>query len=426
VNREYLKAKGLSEAVIAKIEKALPGTFELSSAFTRLAIGEDNLKAAGVPAEDFARPTFNFLTWSGITWAELQKANEVICGTMTVEGAPHLKDEHLAVFDCANKCGAKGTRFIAPMGHISMMAATQPFLSGAISKTVNVPNETTVEEIQDIYYQGWKLGLKAVALYRDGCKLSQPLSAKSDKKEDKVEEKAAEARNEAKAEAKTAQATLLNAAKGPVRKKLPSKRTGFTQEAGVAGHKVYIRTGEYEDGTLGEVFIDMHKEGAAYRAMMNCFAISVSLGLQYGVPLKEFVDKFTFTRFEPSGIVDGHPNVKMATSIVDYIFRVLGMEYLNRTDFVQVKPAIDLTAEKGAAKALYPKGAAQLSTPVASQTLQMSAELVREAASPANVVSGHLAEMMGDAPPCDSCGHTTVRNGACYKCLNCGNSMGCS
>jgi ribonucleoside-diphosphate reductase alpha chain len=416
VNREFLKSKGLSDEAIAKIEKALPGTFELSSAFTRFGIGEDHLKAAGIPATEFEKPTFNFLTWAGLTQAQLNEANEKICGTMTVEGAPHIKDEHLAVFDCANKCGNKGKRFIAPMGHVRMMAATQPFLSGAISKTVNVPNETTVEEIQDIYYQGWKLGLKAVALYRDGCKLSQPLSAKSDKKEEKKEEVAAPA-----AAASVAPSATPSGAKSPMtfsaatRRKLPSKRTGFTQEAAVAGHKVYIRTGEYEEGTLGEVFIDMHKEGAAYRSMMNCFAIAVSLGLQYGVPLKEFVDKFTFTRFEPSGPVTGHDNVKMATSIVDYIFRVLGMEYLGRTDFVQVKPAVDLTAEKGAAKAVY------------GRMLQQEQIAVQPVATvSAGAQTDHLAEMMGDAPPCDTCGHTTVRNGACYKCLNCGNSMGCS
>jgi len=202
---------------------------------------------------------------------------------------------------------------------------------------------------------------------------------------------------------------------GPVRRRLPAKRTGFTQEAGVAGHKVYIRTGEFEDGALGEVFIDMHKEGAAYRSMMNCFAISISLGLQYGVPLKEFVDKFTFTRFEPSGIVEGHPNIKMSTSIVDYIFRVLGMEYLGRTDFVQVKPAVApvLNASRPVAPAAAPVAAAPID--------------INSTGGPAMAgVNGHLAEMMGDAPPCDSCGHTTVRNGACYKCLNCGNSMGCS
>jgi ribonucleoside-diphosphate reductase alpha chain len=431
VNAEFLKSKGLNDAEIAKIVKTLPGTFELSSAFNQFAIGEEALKRIGIPASEYQKPTFNFLTWAGLTQAQLNQANEVICGTMTVEGAPHMKDEHLAVFDCANKCGIKGKRFIAPMGHVRMMSAVQPFLSGAISKTVNVPNETTVEEIADIYYQGWKLGLKAVALYRDGCKLSQPLSTKSDKKEEKAAEMSAQVAAPiaaSVASSVTSAVTGVNPPAKAVRQKLPSRRTGFTQEAGVGGHKVYIRTGEYEDGTLGEVFIDMHKEGASYRAMMNCFAISVSLGLQYGVPLSEFVDKFTFTRFEPSGVVNGHPNVKMATSIVDYIFRVLGMEYLGRTDFVQVKPAVDLTAEKGAAKEVYPKQPAKL---IAAEAASANAAALHAGG---NLVSGqvadhmatHLASMMGDAPPCDTCGHTTVRNGACYKCLNCGNSMGCS
>jgi ribonucleoside-diphosphate reductase alpha chain len=288
------------------------------------------------------------------------------------------------------------------------------------------------------------------------------LSTKSDKKEDVKSTANAVSGAVASGAVSSANASGLNATAGaqmtawfaPVRRKLPSKRTGFTQEANVAGHKVYIRTGEYEDGTLGEVFIDMHKEGAAYRSMMNCFAIAISLGLQYGVPLKEFVDKFTFTRFEPSGIVDGHPNVKMATSIVDYIFRVIGMEYLGRTDFVQVKPAVDLTAEKGAANRVYPKNPAKLIANEAQGVAQMPLLNVGAATSGApgisgvgfaaagsgssaggaaqagfgaeSSVSGHLAEMMGDAPPCDGCGHTTVRNGACYKCLNCGNSMGCS
>ncbi len=411
VNRGFLKAKGLTDVEIAKIEKTLPGTFELSSAFTAYTLGDELLKRIGVSEAESKKPTFSFLRWAGLTEAQIAKANEVICGTMTVEGAPHLKTEHLAVFDCANKCGQKGTRFIAPMGHVRMMAATQPFLSGAISKTVNLPNETTVEEIQDIYYQGWKLGLKAVALYRDGCKLSQPLSTKSDsKKEEKAEAKAEVTAVAAPAVAAAA-AVAAGAQLKPVRAKLPAKRRGFTQEALVGGHKVYIRTGEYADGQLGEVFIDMHKEGAAYRSMMNCFAISVSLGLQYGVPLKEFVDKFTFTRFEPAGMVDGHPNVKLATSVVDYIFRVLGLEYLGRTDFVQVKPSVDLNSDPSKAPS-----ASAVSLPSAGATL---------AAAP-DSVNGHLAEMMGDAPPCDSCGHTTVRNGACYKCLNCGNSMGCS
>jgi ribonucleoside-diphosphate reductase alpha chain len=312
VNERFLLDKGLTASEIAKIERNLPGTFELTSAFSAFTLGEEALKRIGVPEAEWKSPEFSFLRWAGLTDAQIEEANVAICGTMTVEGAPHLKDEHLAVFDCANKCGTRGKRFIAPMGHVRMMAATQPFLSGAISKTVNLPGESTVEEIQDIYFQSWKLGLKAIALYRDGCKLSQPLSAKSDSK--KATEASAQPQPQVQPQ--------------PVRRKLPAKRRGFTQEASVAGHKVYIRTGEYDDGSLGEIFIDMHKEGAAYRSMMNCFAISLSLGLQYGVPLKEFVEKFTFTRFEPSGIVEGHPNVKMATSIVDYIFRVLGMEYL--------------------------------------------------------------------------------------------------
>jgi len=425
VNREFLSSKGLTDVEIAKIEKTLPGTFELTNAFSRYAMADETLKRIGVPSEVYEKATFNFLSWAGLSSQQIAEANEAICGTMTVEGAPHIKKEHLAVFDCANKCGNKGVRFIAPMGHVNMMAAVQPFLSGAISKTVNLPNETSVEEIQDIYYQAWKKGLKAIALYRDGCKLSQPLSTKSETKSEKTESKSAA--NPAAVPPRVGTAPALETVVSkPPRRKLPAKRRGFTQEAGVAGHKVYLRTGEYDDGTLGEVFIDMHKEGAAYRSMMNCFAISVSLGLQYGVPLKEFVDKFTFTRFEPSGIVDGHPNVKMATSIVDYIFRVLGMEYLGRTDFVQVKPVVDLTAEKGAAEKTYPKNPSALIASAAAAKSALEAAVNVDVAGTGGTLSGHLAEMMGDAPPCDSCGHTTVRNGACYKCLNCGNSMGCS
>ncbi|MBS1962018.1 MAG: vitamin B12-dependent ribonucleotide reductase [Bdellovibrionales bacterium] len=442
LNTEWLRAKGFGDADIAKVEKALPGTFEISSAFGAYALGTELLAKLGVPESESKKPTFNFLTWAGLKYSEIDAANTVICGTMTVEGAPHLKPEHLPVFDCANKCGKTGTRFIAPMGHIRMMGAVQPFLSGAISKTVNLPNETTKEEIKDIYYQGWKLGLKAVALYRDGCKLSQPLSTKSETKEDAQEEKKSAVAVAAAPAAALGASATSNTATGqmtfaPVRRKLPNRRMGITQESSVAGHKVYIRTGEYQDGSLGEIFIDMHKEGAAYRSMMNCFAISVSLGLQYGVPLKEYVDKFTFTRFEPSGLVDGHPNIKMATSIVDYIFRVLGMEYLGRTDFLQVKPAVapvDLTTEKGASGAIYPKEPAKMiasGAPIAGIERQGELKLPASASAAAPEATNQsnnqlLADMMGDAPPCDGCGHTTVRNGACYKCLNCGNSMGCS
>ncbi len=426
INTEWLRAKGFGDLDIAKIEKTLPGTFEIASAFGAYTLGAELLTKLGVPESESKKPTFNFLNWAGLKNSEIELANVKICGTMTVEGAPHLKAEHLPVFDCANKCGKTGTRYIAPMGHIRMMGAVQPFLSGAISKTVNLPHETTVEEIKDIYYQGWKLGLKAVALYRDGCKLSQPLSTKSVVKED---EKTEEVKPVTAATAMAAAQMTF----APVRRKLPNRRMGITQESSVSGHKVYIRTGEYTDGALGEIFIDMHKEGAAYRSMMNCFAISVSLGLQYGVPLKEFVDKFTFTRFEPAGMVDGHPNIKMATSIVDYIFRVLGMEYLGRTDFLQVKPVVapvDLTAEKGASATVYPKNpAGMLSSGAPMEGITRQAEMnFPTAVNGTATDSGqqHLAEMMGDAPPCDGCGHTTVRNGACYKCLNCGNSMGCS
>jgi ribonucleoside-diphosphate reductase alpha chain len=300
-----------------------------------------------------------------------------------------------------------------------MMGAAQPFLSGAISKTVNLPNEATVEEISNIYMESWKLGLKAVALYRDGCKLSQPLSTP-----DKKKEKAAAAQPVA--------APIIAPALTP-RRRLPRKRNGFTVEAKVAGHKVYLRTGEYEDGSLGEIFIDMHKEGAAFRSMLNCLAISISLGLQHGVPLEEFVDVFTFTRFEPQGMVD-HANIKTATSVVDFIFRVLGMEYLNRTDFVHVKPEqLGTTAGPRTIDGPAPlSNRAEAESFEERQTSMFSAENDKRetkalgVATGANILSKHLQDLMGDAPFCNQCGHTTVRNGACYKCLNCGNSMGCS
>jgi ribonucleoside-diphosphate reductase alpha chain len=296
------------------------------------------------------------------------------------------------------------------------MAATQPFLSGAISKTVNLPNEATVEDVRQIYEEGWRLGLKAVALYRDGCKASQPLSSQSagdsipPEEEERIETKLVK-RGE-------------KLAVRPVgdRVRLPTKRHGFTQEARVGGHKVFLRTGEYEDGTLGEIFIDMHKEGAAFRSLMNCFAMAVSIGLQYGVPLDTYVEQYTFTRFEPHGPVEGHPNLKFATSIVDYIFRVLGVEYLKRYDFAQVQP-VETPAIDDPTTPQFEE-----TTSVAPPTLEL-APVAKAAGKPMTehgALDAQLEEMMGDAPVCDGCGHITVRNGACYKCLNCGNSMGCS
>jgi len=315
----------------------------------------------------------------GLTEEQIQKVKIYIEGAQTIEDAPHVQQKHYAVFDCANKCGV-GKRFIAPMGHVKIMAAVQPFISGAISKTVNLPNEATVEDIQTIYFEAWRLGLKAIALYRDGCKLSQPLNTKLD-------------------ENKTV--SNGNIIERGMRKPLPQKRKGFALKTNIAGHKLFLHTGEYEDGKLGEIFLDIHKEGATYRSLMNCFAIAVSVGLQYGVPLKKFVDMFTFTKFEPHGMTD-HPNIKTCTSMIDFVFRVLGMEYLGRTDFVHVKP----------------KSIDELSLEEKDKKLDKFLE--------SDKVNKDMAELMGDAPPCDLCGHITVRNGACYKCLNCGNSMGCS
>lgn len=342
-------------------------------------------------------------------------------GTQTVEGAPHLKDEHLPVFDCANTCGI-GKRFIAPMGHVRMMAATQPFLSGAISKTVNLPHEATVEEIKEIYLEGWKLGLKAIALYRDGCKLSQPLNKTAGEKSASVPRKAGQ--NEAVAP--TLETTIVPMLTHGTRVQLPKRRNGITVEATVGGQKMFLRTGEYEDGKVGEIFVDVFKEGASYRSLLNCFAVSISLGLQHGVPLEKYVDSFTFTRFEPSGMTN-HPNIKTATSMVDFIFRVLGMEYLGRTDFVHVKPEeiqIDVINARKIQKAVVKEQTVSEENEVA-ELAQVPADAGIGDASASLLFNKAMAGMMGDAPLC-SCGHITVRSGACYKCLNCGNSMGCS
>ncbi|EYF01353.1 vitamin B12-dependent ribonucleotide reductase [Chondromyces apiculatus] len=414
VNRASLKQRGLTVEDLAKVEAAIPGVFDLDLAFGPWILGEEAYDRLGVSREQRARFGFSLLEHLGFTRAQVEEANEAIIGRMTVEGAPHLQEAHYAVFDCANRCGKKGKRFLAPMSHVKMMAAVQPFLSGAISKTVNLPNDATVEDVQRIYEEGWKLGLKAVALYRDGCKASQPLSSTSDsKKADKAE----------KVEVATPMPMPTAVVMSPrsareadrTRLRLPKKRHGFTQEARVGGHKIYIRTGEYVDGSLGEIFIDLHKEGAAFRSLMNCFAMAVSIGLQYGVPLETFVEQYTFTRFEPQGIVEGHENIRLATSIVDYIFRALGVEYLARYDLAQVQPQ---------------SNAIQDPTESRAQESQTSTYTAEAALPPversASALDAQLEDMMGDAPVCDGCGHITVRNGACYKCLNCGNSMGCS
>ncbi len=418
INRESLREKGLTDEDIARIEDSLPGVFELGYAVAPWVIGEDALRRLGVTAEETHRPGFDLLRRLGFTPEEIQRASDYACGLQTVEGAPSLRDEDLAVFDCANQCGRIGKRYIYYLGHIRMMGAVQPFLSGGISKTINMPREATVEDVKQAYWESWQLGLKAIAIYRDGSKLSQPLSTSTEERETKEEPKAAAA---------PAVAASAPAAAVRRRRPLPAKRFGFTQEARITGHKLYLRTGEYEDGSLGEIFIDMHKEGASFRSLINMFAIAVSKGLQYGVPLEEFVDTFTFTRFEPQGIVEGHPNIKLSTSVIDFVFRVLGMEYLGRTDFVQVKPIDDGDGDhdhnmhsQAPAKALAVEPA-----PAPDPTPERKIDAAFEI-RPRDAMDEQLSQMMGDAPICDQCGHITVRNGSCYKCLNCGNSIGCS
>jgi ribonucleoside-diphosphate reductase alpha chain len=409
INRSSLMLKGLREAEVERIEQALPNMLDIRFAFARGMLGEDVLTRLGVSVAEREKPTFNALPFLGFTEKQIDEVNAVICGHLTVEGAPGLRPEHLPVFDCAHRC-PRGTRAIEPMGHIRMMAAVQPFISGAISKTVNLPHEATAQEVERIHFESWKQGLKAVAVYRDGCKLSQPLV--TGKKGEGAESTPPKLR----------------------RRRLPRRRHGFTQEARIGGHKVFLRTGEYEDGTIGEIFIDMHKEGAAFRSMMNCFAIAVSMGLQYGVPLEDLVDQFTFTRFEPQGRVDGHENLRSCTSVVDYVFRVLGLEYLDRTDLAHVLPEEVHTPSRSHEHATghpvgYEHHRGNGGTGGKAGTGPAKAAAAAKRPDGPAVDGGQqdmLAKFSGDAPLCDVCGHLTLRNATCYKCLNCGNSMGCS
>ncbi|MDU1667519.1 MAG: vitamin B12-dependent ribonucleotide reductase, partial [Bradyrhizobium sp.] len=346
VNATTLKAKGFTDEAIAKVEKALPTAFDIKFVFNKWTLGEDFIvKQLGVSADAIAAPNFELLSAIGFTKREIEAANVHICGAMTVEGAPHLKAEHYAVFDCANPCGKIGKRYLSVESHIRMMAAAQPFISGAISKTINMPNDATVEDCKAAYLLSWKLALKANALYRDGSKLSQPLNsqliADDEDEDDAVEsfyEKPMAARATQVSE-KIVEKLVERIVVMREREKMPDRRKGYTQKAVVGGHKVYLRTGEYDDGRLGEIFIDMHKEGAALRSFINNFAIAVSLGLQYGVPLEEYVDAFTFTRFEPAGPVQGNDSIKYATSILDYVFRELAVSYMSRFDLAHVDPS---------------------------------------------------------------------------------------
>lgn len=434
INTEALKAKGFTDEVLEKLEEVLPTVFEISFAFNKFILGEEFLKKnLGVTDEQLKAWDFDLLGYLGFSKQEISSANDYVCGTMTIEGAPFLKHEHYPVFDCANKCGKKGTRFIKTDAHIKMMAGAQPFISGAISKTINLPNNASIDDIKNAYMESWKLGIKANALYRDGSKLSQPLNTVAIEEYESIVEDKAE--NDI---VKIAERIIHRyIAK---RRRLPDRRTGYTQKAKINGQTVYIRTGEYENGQLGEIFIDMHREGAAFRSLLNCFAIAISLGLQHGVPLEEFVDAFVFTRFEPSGMVMGNDKIKMATSVIDYIFRELAVTYLGRNDLSHVpagetsKPSISADEEfeseevisertielnrkefKGHKNKVDFKASASAAAPAATKANKMTTK-IKEARE-----KGYTGDV---CPECNSL--TMVRNGTCLKCMTCGSTSGCS
>jgi ribonucleoside-diphosphate reductase alpha chain len=460
INHETLAAKGFTPEVLERLERALPSAFDIRYAFNPYTLGHDFCRdVLGVSDARLADLEFDLLAEIGFGRAQYEAANLFCCGAMTIEGAPHLKDQHLAVFDCANPCGRLGKRCLSTSSHIRMMAAAQPFISGAISKTINMPATATVEDCAKAYLDAWQLGLKAMALYRDGSKLSQPLSAvllgEEPLEPDELAEIPAGERVVQVVERMVAQ-----------RERLPNRRKGYTQKAVVGGHKVYLRTGEYADGRIGEIFIDMHKEGAAFRSLMNSFAIAVSIGLQYGVPLEELVDAFAFTRFEPSGPVQGNDTIKMATSVVDYIFRELAISYLERTDLANVDPhelhhdslgdaaregdlkrpdtLAKLTSSgyvrgnlrllRGGGKAreeLAPQALAPGSAgyrPGAEATALLMTESTEPAIRDDRLAQARLARLKGyEGDPCPSCANfTLVRSGTCLKCDTCGSTTGCS
>ena len=485
INHTSLIGHGFGELEIAKLEAALPSAFDIKFVFNQWTLGEDFCnKTLGIPTAELNNPSFNMLQHLGFSKDQIEMANDHVCGTMTVEGAPHMPEEDYSIFDCANPCGKKGTRFLSVNSHIYMMAAAQSFISGAISKTINMPNNATIEDCKQAYELSWSLGIKANALYRDGSKLSQPLASaliEDDDEAAEILETGNPHQKSAVLAEKIIERVIIKEVLNSHREKMPQRRKGYTQKAMVGGHKVYLRTGEYETGALGEIFIDMHKEGAGFRAMMNNFAIAVSVGLQYGVPLEEFVDAFTFTKFEPAGMVQGNDSIKNATSILDYIFRELAVSYLDRSDLAHVKPEgasfddlgrgesndlrnIESVGDKASSKSLEvlkqisSSGYLRKRVPRELQILQgglnlsgvstatgieldlrvepVEVDLTNERTSESsNVLSNPLdldprakAKMQGyEGDPCGECGnYTLVRNGTCMKCNTCGGTSGCS
>ena len=481
INHSSLIGHGFGSVEIAKIEEALPSAFDIKFVFNQWTLGEEFCsQTLGIPKSELNNPSFDMLTHLGFTREQIDFANDHVCGTMTLEGAPHLKEQDYKIFDCANPCGKKGKRYLSVNSHIYMMAAAQSFISGAISKTINMPNNSTIEECQKAYELSWSLGVKANALYRDGSKLSQPLASalieEDDEAADILEGGTPHEKSITLAE-KIVEKIIVKEVSVSQREKMPQRRKGYTQKASVGGHKVYLRTGEYENGDLGEIFIDMHKEGAGFRAMMNNFAIAISVGLQYGVPLEEFVDAFTFTKFEPAGMVQGNDSIKNATSILDYIFRELAVSYLDRSDLAHVKPEgasfddlgrgeqddlrnVDNVSKKAESKSLavlkqisssgylrkrVPQELHVLQgglndsyvttsldvTPMqgsnASETLDKQDDL-NLGTQPVGLDDRSKARMQGyEGDPCGECGnYTLVRNGTCMKCNTCGGTSGCS
>ena len=486
INHTSLAGHGFGPAQLQKVDKSLAAAFDIRFVFNQWTLGEEFCREVlGIPADKLNDPTFDLLRHLGYTKAEIDAANDHVCGTMTLEGAPYLKVEHYPIFDCANPCGKKGKRFLSVQSHITMMAAAQSFISGAISKTINMPNDATIEDCQKAYELSWSLGTKANALYRDGSKLSQPLAAALVEDDEEAAEILESGSMPEKAQVlaeKIVEKIIIKEIQKSHREKMPERRKGYTQKAVVGGHKVYLRTGEYQDGSLGEIFIDMHKEGAGFRAMMNNFAIAVSVGLQYGVPLEEFVDAFTFTKFEPAGMVQGNDSIKNATSILDYIFRELAVSYLDRTDLAHVKPEGASFDDLGRGEEEGVSNVRELSDTAASRSLEvlkqisstgylrkrLPQELIvlqggqngavafaggidavatlntfvpqpggfATAVASASTTSTSApamaavtrAKMQGyEGEACGDCGnYTLVRNGTCMKCNTCGATSGCS
>ena len=457
ISHNALISKGFTDKEIQLIENSLASAFDIKFVFNQFTLGEDFCRnKIGMSSEQMNDFSFNMLEFLGFTPEEIDVANIHVCGAMTLEGAPHLNKEHLAVFDCANVCGRIGKRFLSVDSHIKMMAAAQSFISGAISKTINMPNDATIEDCSDAYMLSWQLGIKANALYRDGSKLSQPLNSALLDDED-IDDQESSISNEQDITQRTTEVVekIVERFVRAERDKLPHRRKGYTQKATVGGHKVYLRTGEYENGKLGEIFVDMHKEGAAFRSLMNNFAIAVSIGLQYGVPLEEFVEAFTFTRFEPQGMVTGNDTIKMSTSILDYIFRELAISYLDRNDLGHVGPEdLDssttgsgenksLTTEKVASRGFVRRELKVVSGGGSNVTMMPQTTLLKEEKNEVlnenttiavnetqkqNLAQEIEAKIKGyEGEACGECGNfTLVRNGTCMKCNTCGGTSGCS